>query len=691
MAKGSRGTRSKADQEFVSEAEDILERMREDLSQVADAALRGADAPPDSINGLFRSAHSLKGLSGMFGFAAMTDLAHHLEDMLDALRMGRLHVSSEMLALFDDAIDAIGAALATWGTADESAETAIRALVTRIEGVAGGSEPEVADRGALALPDSMLRALTEYEEHRLHENQRRGRGIYVVDVDIEIADFEEGLSEVSTAIKEVGEILSTLPSPGDTAESQIRFSLLTATDLSAADLALRLELSEDAVLVGCAPGRTEDTALPPDPPPTPEPRLAASAPLDLGDPARPASDPATLKSISDTVRGDIRKLDELMNMVGELAVQKGAIGDLADRLAAEPATSRAGAQLDKIHRGLERKLQELQAGVLEVRMVPLRQVFDKLTRVVRRLRLDLRKEVALEIRGADTELDKLIVEELVDPLMHVVRNAFDHAIEDAATREEAGKPAQGTIRIEAFQRGNDVVIAVTDDGAGIDADGIHARAVERGLISPTAELTTKERLELIFQPGLSTRDEVTETSGRGVGMDVVRSNIAALGGVVGIDSTPGEGTTITFTLPITLAIIQALIVGAGSHRFAVPLHSVRETLLIEVDQIQRSEGRSILNLRGDPLVLRSLAGEFDLDVPSPEAKPYVVVLGMGDTRMGLLVDRLEGQQDTVIKPIQGPVRQVRGIAGATEIGELGAVLVLDVSALVEDVGRWSDA
>ena len=274
--------------------------------------------------------------------------------------------------------------------------------------------------------------------------------------------------------------------------------------------------------------------------------------------------------------------------------------------------------------------------------------------------------------------------------MHVVRNAFDHAIESESERLEDGKPASGTIRVEALQRGNDVVIAVSDDGRGIDADQVLARAHELGMISRDADLSRKEILELIFQPGLSTREEVTGTSGRGVGMDVVRSNIASLGGIVDIDSTPRLGTTITITLPITLAIIQALIVGVGDQLFAVPLNAVRETLLIDPSELQRSEGRELLNLRGDPLALRRLAQEFGIVGEPPDGKQYVVVLGLGDARMGLLVDRLEGQQDTVIKPIQGPIRSVRGIAGATELGEQGAVLVLDVSALIEDLGRRSE-
>ncbi|MCP5057430.1 MAG: chemotaxis protein CheA [bacterium] len=694
------GAGSKAQREFVSEAEDILERMRDHLSELAEAEESGTEPAPDLINRLFRSAHSLKGLSGMFGLESLSELAHHLEDLLDGMRMGRVALGEDGLSLFDDAIEILGVSLAELQSSEIGVRTrgTIAELLARIEGF-GGSEPDSDQAlGDLKLSPSILRALTEYEEHRLRDNLRRGRGIYVVEVDFEIASFEEGLADVTAAIKEIGEILSTLPSAGETPDSHIRFSLLAGTDLEAAALAERLELAPESVetamlprpnsVAPAAPSAAEPVAV------EPAAVEAASARAE-GKAANPeleheqedASEPASLRSISGTVRVDIRRLDELMNLVGELALQKGALHHLAGRLSADPHTLREGAELGKIHRGLERKLSELQAGVLEVRMVPLRQVFDKLARVVRRLRLDLHKDVRLEVSGVDTELDKLIVEELVDPLMHLVRNAFDHAIEEPAERIRLGKEAEGTIRLEATQRGNDVVIRLSDDGRGIDAARVLERAREKGLVGAGEELTEREALQLIFHPGLSTRDAVTETSGRGVGMDVVRSNIASLGGIVDVESTPGSGTTIAITLPITLAIIQALIVGVGEHLFAVPLNSVRETLLVDPSEIQQSEGSELLNLRGEPLALRCLAREFAIEEGPRDAKIHVVILGMGDARMGLIVDRLDGQQDAVIKPIQGPIRDVRGIAGATELGEQGAVLVLDVSAFIEELAR----
>jgi two-component system chemotaxis sensor kinase CheA len=703
--------RSKAYREFVSEAEEILERMRADLADLSDQRAAHTEVEPDLVNRLFRSAHSLKGLASMFGLDAISQLAHHLEDVLDGLRLGRVSLESPAVALLDEAV-AVFAAFTQEMSEDRGdgasdapgnaavAEAAIAELVTRIEAAV---HPPAADAtnadpiAELALDPTLLRALTEYEEHRLRENVRRGRRIVLVEASFEILSFEEGLAELTKAVREVGEVLSTLPAPGDAPESQIRFSLLAATDLEAGALERRLDLPHTIVrsVGGSSVGRVvppQATANPvtasPDSARHDEPVEPTSGAIDA--PGAP-SELESLKSISDTVRVDIKKLDELMNLVGELVIQRSAIASIAARLTADPATTRVGAELSKVHKSLDRKLQELQSGVLEVRMVPLRQVFEKLSRVVRRLRRDLGKEVRLEIKGADTELDKLIVEELVDPLVHLVRNAFDHAIEAPAERARAGKSIEGTIRIEASQRGNHVVIDVSDDGCGIDPVAVRARAEARGLVAPGDLLTHRETLDLIFAPGLSTRVEVTETSGRGVGMDVVRSNLTALGGLVDVDSTVGRGTRVSLTLPITLAIIQALIVGVADQRFAIPLTSVLETLLVEPASIQRSDGREMLNLRGQPLALRRLAREFGLPEGGSGGKHYVVVLGLGDARLGLLVDRLDGQQDTVIKPIQGPIQNVRGVTGATELGDQNAVLVLDVSALVDDAVRRREA
>jgi len=694
MAK--RRTRSragrKADQEFVSEAEEILERMRLDLADLSEQRAAGGNVEPELVNRLFRSAHSLKGLAGLFGFEPVTDLAHHVEDVLDGLRLGRIDMQSPAVALIDRAVALFGTLLAAVGDTEamEAAGARVLELVQEIDAAKQAPAEPVGEFDTLDIDPSLLRALTEYEEHRLRENVRGGRHILLAEASFPLTSFDDGLSELSGSIRDLGEVLSTLPAPGDACQSEIRFSLLLATELTAEEVAAHVELPGATVRSVLAGTSTPAAAAPGAGVPE-----QASAPVkaDSAAPGTSETTPAggeahagveSLKSISGTVRVDIRKLDELMNLVGELVIQRGALGDLVSRLMREAATARAGRDFAKVHKALDRKLRELQSAVLEVRMVPLRQVFEKVSRVVRRLRLDLQKDVRFELRGADTELDKLIVEDLVDPLMHIVRNALDHAIEPLEERVAAGKDPEGCIQIEAFQRGNHVVIAVSDDGRGIDLDALRAKGEACGIVAPNESLSDREVLDLIFVPGVSTKTEVTETSGRGVGMDVVRHNLTRLGGVVEVDSTPGRGATISMTLPITLAIVQSLIVVAGDQRFAIPLTAVHETLQIESSDVQRSEDRELLNLRGTPLLLRNLAREFDMPAERADSRSFVVVIGMGDARVGLQVDRLDGQQDTVIKPIQGPIQAIRGIAGATELGDQDPVLVLDVSAFLSD-------
>ncbi len=710
--------RSKAAREFVSEVDELLERMRADLADLGDQRARGS-LVPDLVNRLFRSAHTLKGVAGMFGFEGIGALSHRLEDILDDLRMGRLDPGAPALDLLDEAVAVLAVEVECVGRDEATPEGSpeLLQLRERIEAALHPDPAALAAPGPLGIDESLLRALTEYEEHRLRESLRSGRALYVVDAGFDLLAFEEGLAELSESSRALGEIISTLPAPGDAPESQIRFSLIVASELDAETFERRLDLpaarvrpvhagevadtqpapvaaAEGAAADAPAPSATAHTHVGEEPSIDPtETTVAPAGDADASDEfhTRPADDLESLKSISETVRVDIRKLDELMNLVGELVIQRGAIGAIVEQLLGEPRVARLARELAKAHKTLDRKLQELQAGVLEVRMVPMRQVFEKLSRVVRRLRREAGKDVRLEIHGGDTELDKLIVEELADPLMHIVRNAFDHALESPGERVAAGKPAEGTIRLEAYQRGNHVVIEVSDDGRGIDLELVRSRAVARALIDPDVLLTPKQTLDLILLPGFSTRDEITETSGRGVGMDVVRENVTALGGLVHLKSRHGHGTTISLTLPITLAIIQALVVGVGDQRFAIPLTAVLETLLVDPVEILRSEGRELLNLRGEPLPLRRLHAEFGLPAPPAGARQAVVVVGLGDVRAGLLVDRLEGQQDAVLKPIQGPVRTVHGVAGATELGDRGTVLVVDVAALVEDAGRRREA
>ena len=453
----------------------------------------------------------------------------------------------------------------------------------------------------------------------------------------------------------------------------IAFELLVGTTKSAAQIATQLgetKVEVEEISAGVPPAAAEEIVDP-----------ALSVPVAGEEPV------GSLRSISRMVRVDIEKLDSLMNIVGELVLAKAAIGDVGDRLKTL-GNIELGADLQKATRILERRLEELQKGVMDVRMVPVSQLFDKLTRIVRRVSSESGKKVSLEIVGAETELDKLIVEELSDPLVHIIRNSIDHGIESSSERTAEGKSEKGAISLKAYQKGNHVVIEVADDGRGIDPDKVREKAIAKKLIDKNAELTKEEILELIFLPGFSTQEEVSDLSGRGVGMDVVKNNIASLSGMIEVDTDKGSGTRISLTLPITLAIIKALVIEVCSKTYAVPINSVLETLMIDSSDIRTIERREVIELREQTLPLIRLGKVFDLPGGSVKQDNYfVVVVGLADKRVGLLVDELMGQQDVVIKSLGEALNFIKGFAGAADLGKQKTILVLDVGGLISEALR----
>jgi two-component system chemotaxis sensor kinase CheA len=379
----------------------------------------------------------------------------------------------------------------------------------------------------------------------------------------------------------------------------------------------------------------------------------------------------------------------LMNIVGELAIVRGVVARLSERVRLDPELKELAPELHRLHRSFDRHLAQMQNGILEVRMVPLGQVFDKLARIVRQISREHDKQVNLVITGAETEIDKLIVEELSDPLMHMIRNAIDHGIEPVEQRKDVGKPAAGTIALNAYQKGNHVMIEVEDDGRGIDEQALVTKAVSTGKLKgdEVGELTREEVLGLIFLPGLSTREAADDVSGRGVGMDIVKTNIGKLGGVIDVHSEAGIGTKMTITLPITLAIVAALMVRAGGQIFALPLATVSEALSFEEAAVRSLDGREVITLRGATLPLCRLDRLLVLSRPANETqrRRFVVVGSVGSRRLGIVVDHLYGQQDIVIKPLGRSLSAVRGFAGATELGDQRVGLVLDAAAIIEEV------
>ncbi len=683
--------RPRALSEFIAEANEILEALGRDLLILDER--RGQEPDPDLLNGVFRAAHSLKGLSGMFGQDAIAKLAHQAEDLLDGLRLGKVALDDALLDALIETLDLLNALLAEAAeeVVDGPASQRAIAQAARLQRLLGPATATAVDPlDSLGLDPQMRAVFTEYEEHRLRENVKRGVALYRVRAVFSLADFDQGLAALNAKLKPMGEVISTLPSsqPGD--ESTIAFDLVFGSGRTLAELE------------GAAAEQKGLVALLTAGAPKPRPTVAASAPVDREvsspflrplDSTRPTTPETSLRSLTQTVRVDIGRLDGLMNAVGELLLIKSNIQQLAESARQASAGSMPlpklwGQELFKESRALERKLDELQKGILEVRMVPLGQVFDKLSRLVRRIVRESGKEIDFDLVGGDVELDKLIVEELSDPLMHLLRNAIDHGVEAPDARVKADKPRRAVVRLKARQQGNHVVLEVGDDGAGMNEERIREVAIERELVTVAqAEgLERRELLNLVFLPGFSTRASVSELSGRGVGLDVVKTNLARLSGIIDIDSKRGQGTTFTLTLPLTLAIIRALVVEVSGRTWAVPLNSVLEIVQVLSTELRTIERKEVFSLRGQTVPFVRLSRVFGLPETKLE-KHQVVVVGLAQQRVGLAVDQLLGQQDIVTKPLGGRLRSVPGVAGATDLGNRRTVLVLDVASVIEELLR----
>ncbi|MBK5275483.1 MAG: chemotaxis protein CheA [Desulfuromonadales bacterium] len=688
----------KAVKEFLAETEEIVEQLGSQLADLADMADRG-ELNPDLLNSIFRGAHSLKGLAGMFGYTDITELSHNMENLLDILRLGKIKLNPNLMEVLFGSHELLTSLVRSVEAGPSAARTSeISACISRINACLSDhpeTPTDVSPILQLGLDGRVLGALTEYEEHRLLYNLNRGNTIFSVHTSFELTTFDQDLGQVSDILKTCGEVISTLPSMGNNQETHIDFEILFGSGRSLDDVKNLFENNAIYVIQLEARGNPE-TGI--HPPPL-QPVHSTDVSLHVTAQQQPsamsvetsslAADDATVsaKSMSRTVRVDIGKLDDLMNIVGELVLAHSAISGVAVRMRNE-GFSRMAIDLNKAAKGLERKLTDLQKGVMEIRMIPVGQLYEKMSRIIRKMSREQGKKVELRFFGADTELDKLIVEDISDPMMHIIRNAIDHGIETPEKRATLGKDEKGTIRIASYQKGNHVVIEVEDDGSGIDLDKVKAKALQAGLITDVTAISDREAIDFIFMPGFSTNDKVSEASGRGVGMDVVRNNIAAVSGIVDVETSKGVGSRFIITLPITLAIIKALIITCAGRTYALPITSILESLLLTDADIKTVERKEVIQLREQTLPLLRLESFFGIHRSTERlAEFYVVVVGVAEKRLGIVVDDLLGQQDIVIKSLGESFRRFRGISGAADLGDQRTILVLDVGSMINETMR----
>lgn len=646
--------------DFIAEAEELIEEAERLLVEIQDTFESGLN--PDTINALFRSIHTMKGLSGLFGYKGLSEFSHSFESILDDLRLGRIEINESAIRfLFKnmDILKGVIKKISTEGIEDLDVER----LTKDIEGFRQSAMSDSTRKGEDLLSridESILKVLSEYEEHRLKTNIKDGKGIYLVKAVFKLIDFDKSLNELTGLIKNNGELISTLPTSTDIPPDSIGFNLLFASQKEREELEKAVNLPIDELIEKKKESISVQTIQ-----------------------QKPAME-TSLKSTSTYVRVDIEKLDRILNTISELNLARAATNRIAREMSEVMGNTPLVIDVFKISQTFGRRLSELQNQVLEIRMIPIGQIFSRLGQVIRRYSREMGKQIELVLYGEDTEIDKHLAEEIVDPLMHIVRNAIDHGIELPDERKKAGKKETGIITLKAFQRGNHVVIEVSDDGSGIDIERVKKKAIEKGLIThEIGDLSDKEILDFIFLPGFSTKTSVSEVSGRGVGMDVVKEKITTLGGFVDIVTEKGKGTTFILTTPITLAILKALIVRVGKERFSIPLTSISETLVIEHMDIQTIEGKKVYNLRGEMLPVEGIDQIFGINRDDSD-RSFAIVAGFGSRKMGFLVDEVLGQQEIVIKSLGEYFRGLKGFAGAAEVGKHEVILVIDVESIIEE-------
>ena len=653
-------------QAFFEEAAEGLETMESALIALGE---RGAD--PELVNAIFRAAHSMKGGAATFGFQALADFTHLLETLLEQVRAGARPVDQALVDVLLAAVDALRGLLEAARGAGEADAQAVAEVEGQLRALLGESAAATGSGGAggrapaaEGMPVRRWRIRFRPHPHLLRTGNeplrilRELAALGRLEAELDLSR----LPGIDTLDPHDCHLAWDLRLEGPVERVQIDEIFEWVED----DCDLEIELEREAETVKDTP------AQPP-----------ARATAGTGPEARPRGE-------TGSIRVSIDKIDALINMVGELAITQSMLGQIGERLEGLDA-----ACVERLRDGLaqlERNTRELQESVMRVRMVPISFVFSRFPRLVRDLGRKLGKEVRLEVSGEQTELDKTVMERIGDPLVHLVRNAVDHGIETPEARRAAGKPEAGTVRLNAYHKGGNIVIEVSDDGAGLDRDRILAKARAQGLVDAGAELEDHQVYELIFEPGFSTAEAVTDVSGRGVGMDVVRRNIRELGGSIEVRSEPGRGSTFTIRLPLTLAILDGQLVRVGAEIYVVPLVSIVESAQLRPEHLDRvAGGAEVYRLREEYVPVLRLRALLRTGTDArPTERPLLVVVEGDGQKAGLVVDELLGQQQVVIKSLESNFRRVEGISGATILGDGTVALILDIGGLVQ-LGRTRSA
>jgi len=637
-------------EEFLIEADEILSNLDQDLIE-----LETSPEDKDLLNRIFRSMHTLKGGAGFLGLNSIVEIAHKIEDIFNKLRNDELKLTSDMMDVIFEGVDKLKESIEMLKENSEIPdEEEVKPLLDKLDTILEGEIiPEI--------------------QHVADEKSDNDEDFeFVPDVD---PDIKELILKYKG--KDLGEILEELillpPDERPSLEVIEKLEKLITEGKDVKDLIKTREESRPE-------GEKQE-----------EVKEKEDAPVKTDEKPQPKEETKQVTKTKkksekkeEVIRVDVERVETLMNLVGELVLDRNRIVKLASNLETScESTDLIEELLDSIT-GMSRTVSDLQDAVMKLRMQPVRKIFSKFPRIVRDLAKKLNRKVNLILEGEDTEIDRSILDKLEDPLIHLVRNAIDHGIEPVEERLKAGKPETGIIKLSAYQEGDRIIISIEDDGRGIDVEKVKNKAVEKGLITPeqAQNMSDKEAFELLFMPGFSTADQVSEVSGRGVGMDVVASTIHSLRGSIEVESERGKGSKFIMKLPLTVAIIRTLMVGANNRIFAIPLYSVVEIVKYEPENVKNIGQFKSFMLRDEVFLLFSLNELFDME--DKGEKEFIVIVRVGEKNIAISVEELYGEEEIVIKPLGKLLENVQGIAGATITGDGKVVLIVDTNSLIND-------
>ncbi|WP_338781942.1 chemotaxis protein CheA [Metabacillus sp. FJAT-52054] len=662
---------------FIEESKEHLQACNEKLLEL--------EKSPENlsiVNDIFRSAHTLKGMSATMGYEDLANLTHQMENVLDAIRNGKNSVTPVLLDTVFAAVDLLEEmvfSIADGGDGKKDVEH----VVSRLKAIENGSDvPEKIALSPSVSGENKLGSYDDFQKTIIMQSNEQGFHAFELTVQLREGCLLKAVRAfmVFEILDQAGEIVKSVPSVDQLEEENFEneFSVAILTQMSKEELESRILKVSEIEKAEALPINLEYLAAQEETAAALQEAAGASAELAAVPEAAPEA-AQKAKTSSKTIRVNIDRLDILMNLFEELVIDRGRLETISKDL--------KNAELQETVERMTRISGDLQSIILNMRMVPIETVFNRFPRMVRQLAKDLNKKIDLHISGAETELDRTVIDEIGDPLVHLIRNSMDHGIEAPEIRAGKAKSETGRVELKAYHSGNHVFIEVSDDGAGINREKVLRRAIERGIVTEASSLEMTERQinELIFAPGFSTAEQISDISGRGVGLDVVKSAIEALGGSVTVDSEEGKGSLFSVQLPLTLSIISVLLVELEKEKFAIPISSVIETAVIRKEDIMNAHNQKVIDFRGKIVPLVFLKQIFDVPQDEAEESEYLsmVVVKKGERLAGLVVDSFIGQLEVVLKPLGSYLNGVFAISGATILGDGEVALIVDCNALIK--------